>query len=109
MAAFEADMNLMFENAMTYNAEDSQVYDDALQLQVIPSAAPTYTFVSAPSYPLNSRLAISTTTQKLVRKLVGAGDTAEDLGPKKTLSSKYKTLEEIVHNGETYRMGGYCC
>ncbi|CAG8568286.1 9276_t:CDS:2 [Ambispora gerdemannii] len=33
MKAFHADFNLMFENAKTYNAEGSQIYQDAVQLQ----------------------------------------------------------------------------
>jgi chromatin structure-remodeling complex subunit RSC1/2 len=34
METFVADMNLMFNNAKLYNADESQIFTDADQLQV---------------------------------------------------------------------------
>jgi Bromodomain len=34
MEAFVADMNLMFNNAQFYNADESQIFNDAATLQV---------------------------------------------------------------------------
>ena len=33
---FAADVNLIFNNAMQFNAEDSQIYEDAVLLKVSP-------------------------------------------------------------------------
>ena len=35
METFVADMNLMFNNAKLYNADESQIFTDAATLQVI--------------------------------------------------------------------------
>ena len=35
METFVADMNLMFNNAKLYNADESQIFTDSDQLQVI--------------------------------------------------------------------------
>jgi chromatin structure-remodeling complex subunit RSC1/2 len=34
METFVADMNLMFNNAKAYNADESQIFNDAVTLQV---------------------------------------------------------------------------
>lgn len=34
MEGFVTDMNLMFDNAKLYNADESQIYNDAVTLQV---------------------------------------------------------------------------
>jgi Bromodomain len=34
MEAFVADMDLMFNNAKLYNADESQIFEDAVTLQV---------------------------------------------------------------------------
>ena len=36
MESFVADMNLMFNNAQQYNADESQIFQDAVTLQVFP-------------------------------------------------------------------------
>jgi hypothetical protein len=36
MEAFVADMDLMFNNAKLYNADESQIFEDAVTLQVMP-------------------------------------------------------------------------
>ena len=57
MEAFVTDMNLMFDNAKLYNADESQIYNDADTLQVLyPSHGPRSNWRKHLSrYPKKSR------------------------------------------------------
>ncbi|KAG0206411.1 hypothetical protein BGX28_002127 [Mortierella sp. GBA30] len=76
LEAFEKDVNLMFENAKQYNAEGSDVYLDAVELQ------------------------------QLFWKTIGKNGRGRQTKGKRARKHD-KELPEVVHNGETYRVGDF--
>ncbi|KAF9958085.1 hypothetical protein BGZ70_009312 [Mortierella alpina] len=76
LEAFEKDVNLMFENAKLYNAEGSDVYLDAEELQ------------------------------HLFWKTIGKNGRGRQTKGKRARKHD-KELSEVVHEGETYRVGDF--
>ncbi|KAF9979609.1 hypothetical protein BGZ75_009428 [Mortierella antarctica] len=76
LEAFEKDMNLMFENAKLYNAEGSDVYLDAEELQ------------------------------HLFWKTIGKNGRGRQTKGKRARKHD-KELPEVVHKGETYKVGDF--
>ncbi|KAF9950132.1 hypothetical protein BGZ72_008157 [Mortierella alpina] len=76
LEAFEKDVNLMFENAKLYNAEGSDVYLDAEELQ------------------------------HLFWKTIGKNGRGRQTKGKRARKHD-KELSEVVHKGETYKVGDF--